>query len=146
MKKLAILVFVAMIAVSFSSCQKEDTQTAIINNVKEIGFKGVLQSCLYRIEGNCVYGVCCTPGAFEQCPCCFPCTPIIIEGSYITLDCANILEKFGFTVDEISIWQNDKNALECSDTFILNHYNFYLLLYEQGLSKHPDEMLKNMKK
>jgi uncharacterized lipoprotein YehR (DUF1307 family) len=30
MKKLAILVFVAMIAVSFSSCQKEDTQTAII--------------------------------------------------------------------------------------------------------------------
>lgn len=150
MKKInAILLF---FIITLISCQKEDYLQ--VNNKSSIrqsdgkyeifsasSDKYSIATCAYNIGDRYVFGVRCDRTEYtNQCPKAFSCTPVKIGNDYI--EYKKIIE-LGFTQVDIDHWLKGENILTNEKWFVERFYDFYVILYNQGLSYHPDEILKN---
>ena len=151
MKKInAILLF---FIITLISCQKEDyLQVNKESSIRQSDSKYEIfmapndkysiATCAYDIgDGKNVYGVQCYRTDFiNQCPKAFSCTPVKIGDDYIELK--KIIE-LGFSQADIDKWLKGEDILTNEKWFVERFYDFYVILYNQGLSYHPDEIIKN---
>jgi hypothetical protein len=145
MKKI-VLSLLVIVAFVITSCEKEDykRQSTLTNIEKAPDFKYVLRACDIEVNDVPCFGIKCTDATYRQCPVGFPCQAVIVNGDPIPLEMVDVLQDLGFTDCEINAWINGEfeEVLLPTDEFIENHYAFYLALYEQELSFHPEALMK----
>ncbi len=117
-----------------------------INNYRETApaRKWTLESCRITENGTEYYGSKCSTNAFGSCPKQVDCKKIKDHGGN-DMPCGIAgasLREWGFSDNELEAWDEGENVLTADNDFVKSHYDFYLAMHEQGITFHPDDIIK----
>lgn len=139
--------FILIFTVFLASCEK-DKETFLIagdmnsiitaNPVKNDKFQKTIPYWGFACteppppgtEGSVLKGVSCQRGAVHGCDGSVSChagTPNVINSA--------------FTSQEIIDWENGNLEFEQNKAWILDHYDFYIEMYQAGVTYHPDTII-----
>jgi hypothetical protein len=143
MKYLFSLLLVVIILFSIS-CKKDLIQESQSND-KLLFDKPEklyrLVSCAYTYDGVAYSGFECALGAYKQCLINAECQPIEYNGEWLPLP-KSFPSSWGFTQEEEDNWDLGYDVIKNTDKFITDHYNFFIFMYENGFTLHPDTLMK----
>lgn len=137
-----------MIAITFASCKKEEIVSNTKNQSEYIVEKlqaqrpnTALETCAYTVNGKAVWAILCHRcDTRHECPKVFNCFPVIVGGNYIELK--KLLE-LGFTEETLTKWLSGENIIINEKEFFEKYYDFFMILHNEGIIFHPDEIIKN---
>lgn len=150
MKQINIVIFLVLIlSIANTACEKEkDNVTQSEQKIEDkTGRTQDVPTDDYELY-NCItddgyFGAGCCAGVVEECPQALPCQALLDEdGDPIPMQ--TIQEEFGFTDDQMDNWENGGDILKPTVDFVQEHYNFYLHLYNSGVTFHPDTIISNI--
>lgn len=143
-----LIFFIVSFMIFLSSCEKEITDYP--QGEKEVlGLLDhyVLRNCLVAESGSHYAGYKCSWGFTETCPKQISCRPMLDDnGLKIPLEISQpTLIGLGFTNEEIAQWINGVEFLnDTTPESILQRYEFYLYMWESGITLHPDTIIMLM--
>ena len=120
-------------------------KSKVINNIKRQGppDKWKLFKCVVEENGTNYYGTKCEVAVWEDCPKAVSCKKLLDDnGDPMPFSSTSQLHRWGFSDDDINIWQEIEEPFQSSTDYINNHYLFYIATYNQGITFHPDEIIK----
>lgn len=101
-----------------------------------------LFKCVLEENGTKYYGAKCEVSVWEDCPKYAPCQKLLDEnGDPIPLNSTSQFYIWGFSDEEINNWPIEE-PFQVSTEYINTHYNFFISTYNQGITFHPDEIIR----
>jgi len=105
--------------------------------------KWALYKCVVNENGTYYYGAKCEVSVWEDCPKAVSCQKLLDEnGEPIPFNNIAQLQNWIFTEDEIQNWQKIEEPFQSTTDFINTHYRFFIATYNQGITFHPDEIIR----
>jgi len=118
-----------------------------INTKKQVPpNKWTLYKCVIKENGTYYYGAKCEVSAWEDCPKAVSCQKLLDDnGDPIPFNNITQLQNWGFIEDEIQNWQKIEEPFQSTTDYIKTHYLFFIATYNQGITFHPDDIIRRNK-
>ncbi len=148
MKSRMVFLFLSL-GIILCGCEKDKSNNMLGNRIfldQEPIVDYALKNCVYSENGNWA-GYRCTPGVEKTCKKSISCKPQKDDdGNKVPLEAANpVLAEWGFTDDEIIQWGEGYDIFnEITSDFILQKYQYFLTMWESGITYHPDTLIMLM--